>query len=127
MGLDINFYSMPKSYDLGDLSFLGYEYPAESNDWNPKWYNDENIVDTSYFRKNYDLHEWMKKFFVRKGGKNDEYGDLLNLCPVKISIQDLNQIRDDFRHEEYVMPDHDFKILKQELEKGRVVYYYASY
>lgn len=129
MGLDINFYSMPKSYDLGNLSFVGYldEFAENYNYKENKWRSDKNIVNVAYFRKNHDLHEWMKKFFFRKGGEKDKYGHLLNNKVVKISLEDLYQIKDDFRHEEDVMPIYEFEILKLEFEKGRVVYYYASY
>jgi hypothetical protein len=45
----------------------------------------DDIRRLHYWRKRWDLHEWMKEVYHRKGGKDPDF----NMAPVVLDIADL--------------------------------------
>lgn len=95
----------------------------------------DDLKEFFYWRKHYDLHEWMELLNLEKGGAGDEFASLV------LTIGDLNRLekdiradalprswRGDFRGSEAMRRDLEFvRKARDEMKKGLFVVYVASY
>ena len=76
MGLDSYLYSVDKKDATSD--FLCYETSRD---------------EFKYWRKHHDLHKWMSRLFVKKGGDISFSG--FNCEYVRVTLKDLKRLKDD--------------------------------
>jgi len=124
MGLDMYAYSC-------DRRMIG----EGKVDFNTDDVGDDDREQIAYWRKHPDLHGWMEKLYRDKGGKDRDF----NCVNVELTLEDLKKLERDvlasnlprtkgfFFGESDSKPDkYDLEFIiraKQELNKGRAVYY----
>lgn len=80
MGLDMYAFSVPKESMVDDLSYTNSE-------------DEKHTQEISYWRKHHDLHGWMRRLFLSKGGEGS-----FNCQPVRLTLEDLDKLEDDVRN-----------------------------
>jgi hypothetical protein len=87
MGLDMYAHSVSKNNAIDDLTFVDSDKPQDN-------------IEIFYWRKHHDLHGWMQKLFNEKGGSGD-----FNLQPVRLTLEDLDQLEEDLKSN--ILPETD--------------------
>jgi hypothetical protein len=87
MGLDMYAHSVSKNNAIDDLTFVYSDKPQDN-------------IEIFYWRKHHDLHGWMQKLFNKKGGSGD-----FNLQPVRLTLEDLDQLEEDLKSN--ILPETD--------------------
>ena len=87
MGLDMYAHSVSKNNAIDDLTFVYSDKPQDN-------------IEIFYWRKHHDLHGWMQKLFHEKGGSGD-----FNLQPVRLTLEDLDQLEEDLKSN--ILPETD--------------------
>ena len=94
---------------------------------------DERLNEIHYWRKHYDLHEWMHRLYERRGGK--KLGHEFNCVPVRLYEQDLNVLEEDIVEDALPFGDsspgydnskNDLEFVQKArdaLKEGKAVYY----
>lgn len=54
-------------------------------------YDVEETEEIHYWRKHPNLHGWMRRLYIHKGGSDPEF----NLVPVQLTTEDLDQLEQD--------------------------------
>lgn len=124
MGLDSYAYKVPKEYVKNDFEIKDYAYIC----------NDESN-ELAYWRKHYELHNWFKALYLKKGGKDDSF----NLTPIRVTVEDLNKLQWAFKKNkslhysnymqwDYKETDDEFiKNALQAIEDGYEVFFESWY
>lgn len=117
MGLDSYVYKIGKNArlpDFGEVTILEEEF--------------------RYWRKFYDLENWMENLYHEKGGKEE-----FNCMPLRLVTRDLDRLEHDIQEDEFwkVSKGKDvqfFKSLKTFIQEARdfitenyAIYYYSSW
>jgi hypothetical protein len=80
MGLDSNVYVVRTEFVIDDFSF------QKSTD-------EESLRSMFYWRKHHDLHQWMKKLFIKKGG--DFCLNQFNCEFIRLTLEDIQLLEND--------------------------------
>ena len=122
MGLDSYAYIIEKSFVSSDVDFE---------------VDEDALQKFHYWRKHHDLHDWMERLYVAKGGQNPQF----NLSALSLNSADLDALEKAinagdppeapgfcFGHSSRSELDHDLEFIRQAreaLEDGMAVIYVA--
>jgi hypothetical protein len=73
MGLDMYAYIIKKSFVTSDVDFQ---------------VDPDSLQQLHYWRKHHDLHDWMQRLYMAKGGQNPEF----NLSALSLNSADLDAL-----------------------------------
>lgn len=81
MGLDMVGWTIPAEYATSDVDVdRGEDAPERT--------------EIAYWRKHPDLHEWMERLYLKKGGTDPEF----NCNNVRLTLEDLDRLERDMAH-----------------------------
>lgn len=109
MGLDQYAYVVKKSKNIKDI----YDIYDNDEKERPFIVND----DLFYWRKNYEIHDWMLELAKKKGfkgGKND-----FNCVMVRLEEKDIKEFRKEIEKRRFVDAGHDWDKDVFEMDKDR--------
>lgn len=115
MGMDSNVYAVPLDCVIDDFSFK--EGASSEGSF-------------FYWRKHYDMHNWMKRLFIKKGG--DYSVDQFNCNYIRLTMEDIEELEKSMDwYEEY--PDQysqDLRFINEAkiyLNDGYAIYFLSWY
>lgn len=118
MGLDMYAFKVTKPEEPSPIHLI-IEADYEPFDRN-------NVEQIFYWRKHYNLQDWMAQLYYRKGGLSESF----NLATVVLTAYDLDDLEKNINTgffgdaEEIKSTDLEFvEKARKELEQGNVVYY----
>ena len=110
-------YTMDIANAIDDFTFNKEDIPAERR-------------ELMYWRKHHDLHKWMKRLFIQKGG--DVIPNQFNCDYVRLVMEDIERLEQDMHWVDEdpscYENDMDFiQMAKRELNDGKALYFSSWY